>query len=343
MEIIFILILALIIDIAFGEPTNVWHPVAWLGKLISLEMRLAPRRGKVKQLAFGIAAALITLAVITAAAYFLFTYIKELNFWLYIAISALILKFTFSLRGLRQAATAIKQLLSKDNLTEARFSLRSLVSRDTANMDKSQVVAATVESVAENSCDSFIAPLFYFLLFGVPGAIAYRTINTFDAMIGYHGEYEYLGKAAARLDDVANFIPARITAIIIVLAAWICRKNISQAWHIMLRDHRKTQSPNAGWTMSAIAGALGIQLEKGYAGILSFYGPGHSQAHGMFSADEDGEFPRPHHFFGIGLNLGHHGLRAGSHSLKRLKGMNANAGGIDSQFFIKKLHMSGSL
>jgi adenosylcobinamide-phosphate synthase len=262
MEIIFILILAFIIDISLGEPANTWHPVAWLGKLISLEMRLAPRQGKIKQLAFGIATVVITIAIVTAAAYFLFAYLKEINLWLYVIIAALFLKFSFSIRGLRQAAITIKRLLSKDKLSEARLSLRSLVSRDTANMDKSQVVAATVESVAENSCDSFTAPLFYFLIFGVPGAIAYRIINTFDAMIGYHGEYEYLGKAAARLDDAANFIPARITAIIIVLAAWICGKNISQAWRIMIRDHSKTQSPNAGWTMSAIAGALDIQLEK---------------------------------------------------------------------------------
>ncbi|MCK4721659.1 MAG: cobalamin biosynthesis protein, partial [Dehalococcoidia bacterium] len=109
---------------------------------------------------------------------------------------------------------------------------------------------------------SFVAPLFYFLLFGVPGAIAYRIVNTFDAMVGYHGEWEYLGKFAARLDDVVNFVPARVTGLLIVLAARICRKNVSQAWRIMLRDHKKTQSPNAGWTMGAIAGALGVQLEK---------------------------------------------------------------------------------
>jgi adenosylcobinamide-phosphate synthase len=119
-----------------------------------------------------------------------------------------------------------------------------------------------VESAAENICDSFVAPIFYFLLFGVPGAVAYRIINTFDAMVGYHGHWEYLGRFAARLDDVANFVPARITALIIVLAALVCRKNASQAWHIMIRDHKKTESPNAGWTIGAIAGALGVQLEK---------------------------------------------------------------------------------
>ena len=152
--------------------------------------------------------------------------------------------------------------MAEDKLAEARFELRSLVGRDTSKLDKSLMVSATVESVAENSCDSFFAPLFYFLFFGVPGAIAYRVINTLDAMIGHHGEFEYLGKFAARLDTVANFIPARITALIIVLAAWICKRNASGAWRIMLRDRRKTESPNAGWTMSAIAGALGVQLEK---------------------------------------------------------------------------------
>jgi adenosylcobinamide-phosphate synthase len=141
-------------------------------------------------------------------------------------------------------------------------SLKSLVSRDTDELNRSQLISAAVESAAENICDSFVAPLFYFLLFGVPGAIAYRVINTFDAMVGYHGHWEYLGKFAARLDDVANFIPARITALIIVLASPICRKNMSQAWDIMIRDHKKTESPNAGWTMGAIAGALGVQLEK---------------------------------------------------------------------------------
>ncbi len=262
MEIIFILFIALALDFAFGEPPNFWHPVAWLGKLISLEMKWAPRRGKLTQLVFGIVTVLLTLGAITAPMYFLLLYLGEINWVIYIVVAGALLKFTFSLHGLRQAVATVKGFLAQDKIIEARSSLRSLVSRDTTDLNKSQLVSATVESVAENSCDSFAAPLFYFLLFGVPGAIAYRIINTFDAMIGYHGRWEHLGKFAARLDDVANFIPSRITALIIVLAAWICKKNTGQAWHIMLRDHKKTQSPNAGWTMSAIAGALGVQLEK---------------------------------------------------------------------------------
>ena len=262
MEIILILLIALAIDLAFGELPDAWHPVAWLGKLISWEMKWVPRRGKVVPLIFGVIIVLLTLGIVTAPIYLLFLYLQEISPVIYVVVAGLLLKFTFSLRGLRQAAATAREFLAQDKLAEARTSLRSLVSRDTDKLNKNQLVSATVESVAENSCDSFVAPLFYFLLFGVPGAIAYRIINTFDAMIGYHGEWEHLGKFAARLDDAANFIPARITALIIVLAAWICKNDTGQAWRIMLRDHKKTQSPNAGWTMSAIAGALGVQLEK---------------------------------------------------------------------------------
>jgi adenosylcobinamide-phosphate synthase len=213
-------------------------------------------------MAYGAGIVLITLGLVVATIYFVLTQLNEFNLIVYAISSGLLLKLSFSLRGLRQAVDSIKKLLAKDNLEQARLSLKSLVSRDTTQLSQSQVISAAVESAAENICDSFVAPLFYFLILGVPAAIAYRIINTFDTMIGYHGRWEYLGKFSARLDDVANFIPARLTALIIVLAALICRKNISQAWHIMLRDHRKTESPNAGWTMSAIAGALEVQLEK---------------------------------------------------------------------------------
>jgi adenosylcobinamide-phosphate synthase len=262
MEILVILLIALALDLTFGEMPNDWHPVAWLGKLISMETRLAPKKDKLRQLAYGVSMVLITLGLIVTAVYFWLAYLREFNLVAYVIIAGLLVKFSFSLRGLRQAIEAVRGLLAKNNLNQARISLKSLVSRDTDELNKSQVISAAVESAAENICDSFVAPLFYFLLFGVPGTVAYRVINTFDAMVGYHGHLEYLGRFAARLDDVANFIPARITALIIVLASLICRKNTSQAWHIMIRDHKKTESPNAGWTMGAIAGALGVQLEK---------------------------------------------------------------------------------
>jgi len=194
--------------------------------------------------------------------YFLFNQLGEFNTIAYVIIAGILLKFSFSLRGLRQAIDSVKKLLAGDNLEQARLSLKSLVSRDTARLNRRQVISAAIESAAENICDSFVAPLFYFFIFGVPGAIAYRVINTFDTMIGYHGQWEYLGKFAARFDDVVNFIPARLTAFIVVLSSVICRKNPSHSWRIMIRDHNKTESPNAGWTMSAVAGALEVQLEK---------------------------------------------------------------------------------
>ncbi|MFC2071151.1 cobalamin biosynthesis protein [Chloroflexota bacterium] len=262
MEILIILLLGLAIDLVLGEPHPAIHPIVWMGKLISFLVKIGVDGNLLTQFLYGLAIVLFTLSVFVAPVYFLLFYLKSFSLVAYVVAGAILFKITFSLRGLSQAALVIKSLLLKDELDEARFELRSLVGRDTAQLDKSLVVSATIESVAENSCDSFVAPLFYFLLFGVPGAMAYRVINTLDAMIGHHGEFEYLGKFAARLDSVLNIPPARITALLIVLATWMRRKNASAAWRIMLRDRRKTESPNAGWTMSAIAGALGVQLEK---------------------------------------------------------------------------------
>ncbi|MCH7714232.1 MAG: cobalamin biosynthesis protein [Chloroflexi bacterium] len=141
--------------------------------------------------------------------------------------------------------------------------MSSLVSRDPSHLTPDQVAAATVESVSENMSDGFLGPWLAFALFGLPGAVAYRAINTLDSMIGYHGRYEYLGKAAARLDDLINLVPSRLTGLLLVAASlFLPGQNPKQAWRIMWRDHARTESPNAGWPMSAMAGSLGIQLEK---------------------------------------------------------------------------------
>lgn len=262
MDILIILSLALAIDLALGEPPRVIHPVVWMGKMASLLGKGAAGHSSRVQFLYGLGMVLITLGVFVVSAYFLLFYLKGLSFVAYVVVGAVLLKTTFSLRGLWRAARNVRRLLLENKLTEARFELRSLVSRDTTNLDEGHLVSATVESVAENSSDSFVAPLFYFLLFGVPGAVAYRVVNTFDTMIGYHGQWEYLGKFAARLDDVVNYLPARFTALMIVITAWMYRKDVSGACRVMLRDHNKTQSPNAGWIMSAAAGSLGVQLEK---------------------------------------------------------------------------------
>ncbi len=267
MESLFILLLALLLDLLFREPPRAIHPVAWMGKTISFCERFSPSERSEKssarsQLIYGGVMVLLTILIFTSPVYFLLLYINQVSPIAYIAVGALLLKPSFSFRELRQSAIKIKVLLARDNLEEARARMPALVSREAQSLGRPELVSATVESVAENICDSVFAPIFYFLLLGVPGAVAYRVVNTCDAMIGYHGKYEYLGKFAAKLDDVLNFIPARISGLLVVMAAHLCRQDRKNAWRVMLRDHGKTESPNAGWPMSAAAGALRTRLEK---------------------------------------------------------------------------------
>jgi adenosylcobinamide-phosphate synthase len=173
-----------------------------------------------------------------------------------------ILKLSFSLRNLAASAERIALQLEAGRLVGARSSLRALVSRPTDQLDAAQAASAAIESMAENLSDSLVAPLLYYALFGLPGALAYRAANTLDAMIGYHGEYEELGKAAARLDDALNLLPARLSAFLLVTAAWLGFGDGRTAWSTLRQDHARTQSPNAGWPMSATAGALKVRLGK---------------------------------------------------------------------------------
>ena len=262
MDIILILLLALAFDLTLGEPHRVIHPVVWMGKVISSLERGVGSQSPAARFLYGLGMVIFTTGLFAAPAYFILFYLKNLNFVAYVIIGALLLKPTFALKELQRTALGIKRLLIEDKLDEARFELRSLVSRDTRDLPEPLLVSAVVESVAESTCDSFVAPLFYFLLLGVPGAIAYRVVNTMDSMIGYHGRYEYLGKFASRLDDVLNFIPARLTALLLVLAAFLSGKDGKQSWQVALSEHSNTESPNAGWPMAAAAGALNVQLEK---------------------------------------------------------------------------------
>ena len=168
-----------------------------------------------------------------------------------------------SIRGLFAAAVAVRAPLAAGHLGAARAALAwHLVSRPTRELDAAHVASGAVESVAENLTDAFVAPVIFFLLLGLPGAAVYRAVNTADAMLGYReGALEHFGKVAARLDDLLNLIPARLSALAIVAAA-LGGADRGGAWRTMRRDRRRTASPNAGWTMAAMAGALGVTLEK---------------------------------------------------------------------------------
>ena len=245
---------ALAIDLLFGEPPAIVHPVVWMGRVIDFLARRSPRW----ELAWGCLIALAVPALFGALGWAVGLLPPVAAF----VVGVPLLKSTFALRELGRAAGQVRRAIAAQDLDGARAALRSLCSRDAATLDAPLVVAATVESVAENASDSFVAPLFYYALFGLPGAMAYRAINTADAMIGYHGRYERLGKAAARLDDVANFIPARITAALLLAAGALARLRVREGWRIFRRDGRATESPNAGRPMAAMAGLLGVQLEK---------------------------------------------------------------------------------
>ena len=270
-------LLALGLDV-LGEPPAAWHPVVWFGKLIRRLERAAPQ-GRLLQLLYG-----VVMLVLAAPAAFLPAAIAHLlakrvraeaiqrgctysGLILYALIEGMGLKPFFALRMLADAGRSVRLALEQGDLPAARHALQSLVSRERSELTAELAGAAAIESLAENLSDSIVAPLLYYTLFGLPGAAAYRLFNTFDSMVGYHGQYEYLGKAAARLDDVVSALPARLTALLIIALTPLFGDNRLKAWQVWLRDARRTASPNAGHPMAAAAGAPRVREAVANAAI----------------------------------------------------------------------------
>jgi adenosylcobinamide-phosphate synthase len=259
---------AVLLDLLFGDLPNAFHPVAWFGEIAQAMERRAPRDNPRAELLYGagMTAGGIALAALPAIA--MERLLRRLGrgnpVWLpaRVIATAALLKTTFAWRGLIRAGESVQRDLETRATDNARHDLCALVSRDTRELDVSQLSAAAIESLAENANDSFVAPLLYYHLVGLPGAFAYRAVNTLDSMIGYHGRYEFLGKVAARVDDALNFVPARLTALLLVLAARLTQNDARRAWRTMRCDHTRTESPNAGYPMSVMAGALDVRLEK---------------------------------------------------------------------------------
>jgi adenosylcobinamide-phosphate synthase len=250
---------ALALDLALGEPPRAVHPVVLAGKAIAAAERRAPDDAR-SQRAFG----LVLVAFPAAVAALAGTALDRLPSKLLRAVTSIwMLKTAFALRDLLEAGDRVERSLRRGDTAAARRDLAALVSRDTGGLRSEEIASAAIESLAENLCDSYVAPLLFYRLGGLPAALAYRVVNTADAMVGYRGRYEHLGKAAARLDDVLNWVPARVSALALACGAALrSRRAARRVAGVALRDHRRTASPNAGWPMSAAAGALDVRLAK---------------------------------------------------------------------------------
>ncbi len=250
------ILIAWLMDAFLGEPPARVHPVIWMGSYLSAARRLNNRT-----IAQGAALWLGGASLVVGSASGLQSLARKLPFPLNALVLALLLKPLFAWRGLKQAGESVR---NASDLPSARQQLSwNLVSRDTSELSAGEVYGATIESVAENLSDSLVAPLFYFLIGGLPATALYRYANTADAMWGYRTEeLEQFGKFAARTDDVLNWIPSRLTAYLLIGAAYIQGLDAPRAIAIHRRDAHNTTSPNAGQPMSAMAGILGRQLTK---------------------------------------------------------------------------------
>ncbi len=259
-----VLAIAITIDLAFGEMPNTLHPVVWIGSLIQKTTmiceQVAQKSQKLRKYLCGL---VLTLIVISCAAAFgmLLNVLASHYQITGIVVTAYFLKSTFSIRSLVSSSNLIRRDLSANDLKSARSDLTSLVSRDASGLDEPKIASAAIESTAENFVDSILSPILYFALFGIPGALVYKAINTLDSMVGYQNErFREIGFVSAKLDDVVNWIPARLSVIFILLAS--IRFSPRSALRVCLRDHALPASPNSGYPMAMVAGALSCRLEK---------------------------------------------------------------------------------
>jgi adenosylcobinamide-phosphate synthase len=269
------LIIAIILDLIIGDPSpwRPWkriynlHPIVWLGQLTKkLETRLKTQNSTLEKFN-GIILALIVIGVITIPTYIGVYYIHVLFGAIYGAIVYLIValflfKFTICIKLETDGAVAVVKALEADDLVEAK-KYAHFSRRDATDLTGPQISSAVIESMVENLTDFKLSPFIYYAFFGLPGAVAFRAINTLDGMVGYKDkEHINTGWFSANLDNIVNYIPSRFTAVLMIISAAILGYDYQSAWKIAKRDHTRVQSRNHGWQMAAIAGALHIQLEK---------------------------------------------------------------------------------
>lgn len=266
------LVSGILLDLLFGDPQNRYHPVSWLGKIIEFITPNLKYRGatigsisheeieRVNGILFscGLITGIALLIIAVASFTVLFAGIL-----ITIILFAVLLKVSLALKGMEESAIKIIRSIETGNLEEARYSLSLIVRRDTNNLNQEYIQSAIIECISESTVDGIISPLFFYSILGPLGCIAFRAVNTLDSMLGYRDPYyKDIGWMSAKLDTIFNFLPARITGLLMVVSAYILEADWRNSLAILIRDRNRTTSINAGYPMSSMAGALRVRLEK---------------------------------------------------------------------------------
>ena len=254
--------IAIVVDFIIGDPYGFPHPVIYMGKFIStLEKYFRKKSKNDKELKKYGGFIFLILILTTYITTFVIVSIFSFNKILYILVNSFLLYTTVAAKCLKVESEKVYKALEDEDINKARLMLSYIVGRDTTTLEESEIVRAAVETVAENASDGVIAPLFYGIIGGAPLAMMYKAINTMDSMLGYLTEkYKYIGYFPAKLDDIANFIPARITGIAMCISSPIVGGNIIRAVRVMIRDRKNHKSPNCAYPEGAAAGAMDIGL-----------------------------------------------------------------------------------
>ncbi len=270
----FSIIFGFILDFIIGEPQNPVHPVRLMGKVIGFFVNIYKEKkieSNIISFIFGTILAIFIIISSYFISYFLVKIFYGINFIFGFIIESIFCYLLIACRGLKDETMKVYDALNKDNIALGRKNLSYIVGRDTENLTKKSIIMAAVETVAENFSDGVIAPLFYMFIGGVPLGVVYKAVNTLDSMVGYRNKtYEYFGKFSARLDDLFNLIPSRLSAIFMIISSKILGLDVKNAVKIFLRDRYKHKSPNSAQTESVCAGALNIALggDNYYGGVL---------------------------------------------------------------------------
>ena len=266
------IVIGFVIDFFVGDPHSVPHPVVAIGKLIAfLDNKLRIGDGDKRDILRGAWTVIIVISVSVAVPSFILFIMWRIHPIAYLAVSSIMCWQIIAARELVLECRAVEKALVEDDIAAARKAVSYVVGRDTEALDKPAICRAVVETIAENGSDGVIAPLFWMLLFGAVGGFFYKAVNTMDSMLGYTNEkYLYFGRVAAKTDDVVNFIPARISAFLMIVSCPFCHLDGRNALRIFLRDRFKHTSPNAAQTESLFAGALNVHLNGPafYGGVL---------------------------------------------------------------------------